>query len=451
MGLGLAGVVLAGCSNRGEQIQKSYDSAVLNAQKAGVGVTISDVVETLPKVPDQDNAAEDAKLVLKSILEPPRVGQAAPFQQGLKPVLRDADKQLQGVMKDAFYVQGTPDLATLTKVEARLDPALRSLEQAVQKPAWDFKRDWSLGYALLLPDFARWRMLAKWLCAKALVEAHRGNVAETVAAIDTVDKLASHLETEPNLISVLAAESCRMLSHQAVLNVARIAPQNRQLLDALRQLEAKAIPKTPDIHRIWLLESAMKLETLDLFISARGLMMLGTTPTQTPIQSRGDLMETKTRMLNVLTEAENSWPKGVQDAATLEKFIRPYEKRVDEIWLSFNPTLSNIFSTGEDTPIAGALIVEPKDEAFRRLTWLALTMVMDGQSSGKWVLPKEAARPEWRDPFSGKPMLLVNDGTGFILYSVGRNKVDDGGSIANDGNGDRDFCISYPLQQKRPK
>jgi hypothetical protein len=53
------------------------------------------------------------------------------------------------------------------------------------------------------------------------------------------------------------------------------------------------------------------------------------------------------------------------------------------------------------------------------------------------------------DPFNGKPMLYKVDEKGFTIYSVGKNKVDDGGRIDNkpgEDNRIRDEGLYFPLK-----
>ncbi|MEX0704455.1 MAG: hypothetical protein WD069_20305, partial [Planctomycetales bacterium] len=59
-----------------------------------------------------------------------------------------------------------------------------------------------------------------------------------------------------------------------------------------------------------------------------------------------------------------------------------------------------------------------------------------------------AAVPD--DLFSGKPLIYrpTEDGSGYLLYSVGQNEIDDGGSAAadDDGTGD-DLVVRTPTPE----
>ena len=37
------------------------------------------------------------------------------------------------------------------------------------------------------------------------------------------------------------------------------------------------------------------------------------------------------------------------------------------------------------------------------------------------------------DPFSGKPLILANEADGYVVYSVGANRRDDGGRDVSEG------------------
>jgi len=80
----------------------------------------------------------------------------------------------------------------------------------------------------------------------------------------------------------------------------------------------------------------------------------------------------------------------------------------------------------------------------RRLAWIRCVRVLNAlgeyhDRTGKEAeglqqlsLPREATI----DPYSGKPLLLKNTDQGWIVYSVGRNGVDDGGKINDVMDGD---------------
>ncbi len=85
------------------------------------------------------------------------------------------------------------------------------LEQASRRPECNFNLKYEDGAGALLPHLAKMRSVARLLCAKALIEADAGNSDKAFDTILVGLRMSNHLKDEPSLISQLVRIACDML------------------------------------------------------------------------------------------------------------------------------------------------------------------------------------------------------------------------------------------------
>ncbi|MCK4400987.1 hypothetical protein KAW08_01630 [bacterium] len=85
------------------------------------------------------------------------------------------------------------------------------LEQASKRPECNFNLKYENGASVLLPHLSRIRTLARLLCAKALIEAHSGNPDKASETILVGLRISNHLKNETTLISQLVRIACDMI------------------------------------------------------------------------------------------------------------------------------------------------------------------------------------------------------------------------------------------------
>ena len=86
------------------------------------------------------------------------------------------------------------------------------LDAAARRPEGAFQRDWSLGPALLFPEFGTMREAVRLLCAESLLLAQEGRYRESIANQSLGLQISEHAGSETCLVSFLAGVSCRAIT-----------------------------------------------------------------------------------------------------------------------------------------------------------------------------------------------------------------------------------------------
>lgn len=249
--------------------ENEWRAAQAAAKKAGVPLDVKTALAGYAAGPDQDNAAKGVRAVLRKVLKPPRPESYTEFQGGFRDKLKDALKAIEEENKKG----PAANLQRMERAVAAFEPHLSELQTALDKPNWNFKREWEMGAAMLLPDPAALKSLSKVLLAKARVNWSK-NPAESAQAVSSVVNYANHLQSEPNNICVLVAMSCRSLAYKTavLLSETRSTVPNAStlLLPVFQQ-------PTPSINwrQLWHVDNASTLESLWLVTSAKGFHDLG--------------------------------------------------------------------------------------------------------------------------------------------------------------------------------
>lgn len=125
-----------------------------------------------------------------------------------------------------------------------------------------------------------------------------------------------------------------------------------------------------------------------------------------------------------------------EDAVTKHDRELETSKRLDTI-------LARIF-----TPIyIGSFTAEAKAEATWRSLRAGLAAVEYRNRTGRYPEKLPVSGPLSMDPFSEQPLIYKRTNEGFLVYSVGENKKDDGGTFQKTGDSnDIDFGFGVPYK-----
>lgn len=157
-------------------------------------------------------------------------------------------------------------------IDARKAP-LGTVEQAVKLPKCWFERDWNLGAAVLMPEYADMKAAARLLVLRGTLAVHRGDTAAALADIDRILKMADHQRSEPNAIAILVAEA---LDDIAIKALASWGDNHRdQPVYRKKILEIVERMDKPDVRRENLGELMNVLSIIDLCATEEGRLALG--------------------------------------------------------------------------------------------------------------------------------------------------------------------------------
>ncbi len=387
-----------------------------------------------PPVPDADNAAPIYEQMYKSF--------------------RAKSKQISALEKDALNITSltaTPDeiashFGTVRQLVTLTQPELALMEQAARKPDCDFKRPWEKGAAVLFPEYADMRRMARLLRVKAEVLDHDGKPLEALRQIEIGSALVRHLSKEPILIGMLV-----QIALEAILDRAWHDLVNKHGSDAAFLARAaevnKAFGELPSLKNslrgeVWFGMSAiesMKNGTYkeeDYGLSEEDkAKMPKLNPKMASLYEKNHLIHWR-KVFKMLDAAGSDSAKAARYLSQDEKDMEAAAK-ADPAGQAMNAILTPVFSQ------AGQNVMQT--EALRRMRTLKLELLKYRLAHG--AFPKDLSAFDKKillDPFSGKSLIYRLQGNGYLLYSVGRNGVDDGGQRKVGDTNMADIPTSFP-------
>ncbi len=146
-------------------------------------------------------------------------------------------------------------------------------DQATKLPRCWFNRDWSLGMAVLLPEFADMKNAAKLLEVRGSVAASQGDVAGAIKAAREIMVVSRHSEEDGLDLSMLEGESICSAALYELAAECVLHPSVRAYRDELKHALV-AEPK-PDLVRESRYHLWQMLSTIDLCSTAEGRKKLG--------------------------------------------------------------------------------------------------------------------------------------------------------------------------------
>jgi len=338
----------------------------------------------------------------------------------------------------------------------RVHEVLALAEQALNRPRFQFPVRWQDGSAALFPHPARLRGIARYACAAAIIEAHKGNSEAATRYLELAFGMTRVLEHEPALISQLVRYAIAGIAFEAleqVLSFTDLSQPQRNRLDAV----LSRVDFPPGYKRALQGERAISLSLY------RGLMgsdwhqyihlTLGVKDCSEvpwwframhsyplrPLFYRDELVflrVTDRLIRQALTPYRLLGPKDRE----------PFDRSVEcgEPMIPFAPICSPA-CTGLLTGFTPDLAAK-RDCATARvaLSRTALAILDYRERVGAYPdslnqVQSKLGRALPEDPFSGKPLIYRRQGKGFLIYSVGQDLKDDHGRPAGEDGGSPAF------------
>ncbi|HOW96938.1 MAG TPA: hypothetical protein P5567_10100 [Kiritimatiellia bacterium] len=405
----------------------SLRNAYKELRQAGRPIGAADIIP--PPVPAGENAAPLYTSAF-ALLDAKTIGEEPLFSR-LAQAARDFSGEPESEEKQAALEQllGLEDVAR----------ALEMIEQASARPKCNFNLQYDQGAALLFPHVNGMLKISRILAARTKLEARRREGDRAWSAVETNLRMADALRDEPALISALV----RIAIFQAALTSAReaadLAAPDDQTAARLMARLATADDPAPyvlamDGERILMGEWAFNHVRTQKFFDCLGM--------------EGEACNWKMQLYNLLIGYR---PARQADQATYlramgevaQRAARPYwESPVepDREWDRAMPwygAISRLIlpALGQSRIRAATLQAEV------RITRAGLAMIRYKTAQGRYPATLDELVPAFldeipRDPFTGEPLVYRPEGDGFVLYSLGQNQQDDGGTAESPDNRD---------------
>jgi hypothetical protein len=406
------------------------------ARREGLPLTPDELRAALPKVAPADNAAP----LYWSLL--PQSGGDAKERED--PVIAD---YMKGYRR-GDRPKPTPALrAAIAKLGSRLAVA----EEASRKPGCDWGRDWEKGFDLQYPEMALCRSLVRQFCARALLRADDGDLPGAYADIETATRIGRHAGSDPVLIGLLVNVACRTIADAYFDAVLLAHPDDPRAVPLARRADA-AFDPAPDFAAGTLGE--LTLGRLGVAQVGRGGAVPGgggKGAGEAPSWLRGPLTGSwDAAGIAYWRAVRRAAVENADDPQALARAVAAVsvqeEARLKQPGHELMAILLPAFGKS-----AGKMVdVQARD----RLRRTAIALVEARQRAGRKAWPASLPPAPWStpdertDPFTGKPFVykVTEGGRKFVLYSLGENGRDDGGTFGK-GTGEAmtdDLAVRTP-------
>jgi hypothetical protein len=385
----------------------------------GRPLTLKDV--TPQAIPGPDNAA----LVYQSVVL--RLKTESAGETDLWSALTETAKMV---------ISESPDAEAMERFRRLLDrpavaQALAEVEAGSRKPGYWNDLDYGAGINMKLPHVEDLLNLSRVLCASARLQSSAGDHAAAWDSALTALRVADALKDEPILICQLVRVAQFGLAIDTIQSLPYSAAAHQEADRLLKACEdpapfAAAIDGERVLFGDWafnMIRGASVANRMD-FVAA-----------VTEEDGSGSLLKAK-YLLPPLTTWDHAAHKTTLLAAA-QLMLEPYSPADTQHY-------AELMESVPQTCVLTRALVPALGSSKTRL--VALTARARVTRAGLAVHQQRAEQGAWpdaltaadyaTDPFTGKPLIYQANATGFLLYSVGQDLVDDQGKKAEESKGD---------------
>jgi hypothetical protein len=401
----------------------------------GAPVTMTEAAP--PKVPDNQNAAPLYQRAYEGLYGWPELDPIYKYIAYLR------------------YPKGgpPPPLEQVSAVLAANEDFFRLVESGSRLSVSRFPVDWEAGMMLRLPHRGILDNLTQLLLARALVAAKQGQSQQAWESLAAVIRIADQVGAEPDYSTLAVEENFVSSIFRNCREILGTAPptetQCRYFYQVLKQAEtSRPLDKFLEAQRaegIWSFDYVRRESPTRLVYGGgrhrRGPNLLENSwrlfrPFWEPFLKLDELYYLR-RMQQAIQAMKAPFPQSREQAGALERrtlTAAPHYAFITRmIWQPLQFTQFYYYGL----------------QAQLQIMQVAMALRAYQIKLGKYPdTLAELSRLGWEiplDPFSGKPLIYRKSGAGYILYSVGKNRKDDGGlpskGIYSWGRGDKDIVL----------
>jgi hypothetical protein len=288
---------------------------------------------------------------------------------------------------------------------------------------------------LIFPEYASLKLYAKVLSYKAQRQSDAGDWQGALKTIERMNRISHHAGMEPTLIGMLvqiAIESITMVRFQHIIAA---NARNAAFLNAA-ETTLKRFGALPDFRHALNGEMVMTRVTIQsLGTVSIGELTTGSKTSTSGIENAVLNNSGVRRALEAKALEDYNWqferlphdPEKWQEAFEVSKQMQAKIDADDSLLNKLNQVIFPVFTQAN---VAIGRVI-----AGRHLTGTQIKLCIDRLKTGTYP----ATLPDYGevriDPFTGKPLQYKAAGHGFLLYSFGDDKVDNGGTYKSTGSG----------------
>lgn len=374
----------------------------------------------------------------------PAVRNAAPLFIRAAKTLNEGSAQTVAMKK---VTAGMSTKATAAaKVEAeqsysKLGELVTLAEQAADRPDCQFVRDWNQGFSMEFPEFRAMKDLCRLLAYKAERQNRAGDATGALRSIERAQRIGQHAEAEGFMIGALVAVACETIVNNSFCRIIDTHGRDAKFLAAARKVQAGFGP-LPSMRRVMATELVFGRIGIQKLSSMRDItaMLGGQTDASTldkfPLTALRGAFEA--RLVHEYRLLEPDLPKDPEQWEGAKKALAAMEKRVDAEESPLGMLNRIILPVSSQSAEAIG-----KLQAQRRITEASLRIL---QARVNGPLPKKLPSETglFADPFGAGPLhYKPTAGGGFMIYSNGPDRQDDGGKVRSSSSKSFDIVAKF--------
>jgi len=337
---------------------------------------------------------------------------------------KDWNKRIEGWLQPE---KGTfnPDDKQMLEFLRKQAPIIDLLQKAAELPGCNFGVEYNPpSINMAMPTLAGVRGLGRLLCLSSCVAAHQGRVVDAVNDISAALAISNHCREDPSFIGIIVSirtETMALESYQYMINQG---------------------PLTPDIVNVRHLDPFLNFPALilrSIRLETAGGMSAFAMPEAFSLVAARDIGPARVFLMRDAADPYRVflWRDDVaaylRAMRTYERLATlPYYENVREWnaveWKSSGGVLSKTLTPS----LAWAGSLAARADAQNRIFMLGLAMGRYRLAEGAFPSDLGQLVPKYLlavpvDPFSGKPMKMVQTKEQITIYSIGPDMKDDGG------------------------
>ncbi len=311
--------------------------------------------------------------------------------------------------------------ATLEKVLERGRESLELLHLAGGFPRCDFGLDYSKGLAMELPHISGMIRAAKLLALEALL----GEGPDVERSAEAVLRLAEGTAGEPILVSQLVRGVCHGIASEVQERAFQGDLPQETLNRLIRGLAPEAMRGAYEKAMLFELYAGVK------FVLEGGSAKVFGIPEDTPLRRPDDPLTPEDLAHYASTLSEYASLAGGPYYEVRDRVARLYQERVEGApWFA---EVSRMLMPSLDRALAARAAAEATAGAGQLAAALRIYRIGHGAYPDSLESLGGTVPGMPLDPFTGKPYRYRREGSGFVVWSVGKDGTD-GGGVSKDSD-----------------
>ena len=318
---------------------------------------------------------------------------------------------------------------------SELAPAIDTIEEASLRKYLMFKRDFSNPAATLFPEYANVREWVKLFVRLGHFAVEKNDFESAKKYLNLASYLANSQDDEGMLIGMLVRIACAAIIEREVQGLIVSHGRNPRMVSILG--EVMTTLDTPYDMRVPLkLENWYSISMIDIALKDPKAFGYGNTiPNEIKLGRYlpGFRKANVSRLMRTYADASNLIPKDPYDLVGVQRAYDSLDNAGMKQGLSYTMQQIMLPALGQSA------FAMSKEVAQRNALIQAISLLKSGADPAKGLPLKDRHAMD----IDGKPIRLKKANSGWIFYSIGGDKVDDGG-VSFLGQGKGDYVVQLP-------